>query len=58
MKLYLIQFDGETYYVEATSMAAALATWHAYADAEGEEPEDPESVACVHDRAVLREARS
>jgi hypothetical protein len=58
MKLYLVQYDGECYYVEATDFGDAIGLWRAHvrrawgADFDG--TEEPESVALMHEDAVIR----
>jgi hypothetical protein len=52
MSLYLIQFEGEEYFVESESMYDAIVTWQ---DTENKESDDPESVYTLSDNAVLRE---
>jgi hypothetical protein len=57
MFLYLIQFDGEPYYVEAKSFTAAIIAWGAHVSKEWgnyDGTEQPDSVALVHDSAVIR----
>jgi len=60
MKLYLLTFDGQEYYVEATSMHMAQAVWLDAMRAEWESDwtgdEEPDQVALVHDEPVLRAA--
>jgi len=57
-KLYHVQFDNESYYVEAPSFALAIEAWKRHvaalwgADYDG--TEEPESVALVHDEPVIR----
>lgn len=59
MSLYLIQYDSEPYYVEARDFHRAIRTWTQHVkilwgtDFDG--TEEPESVALVHEDAVLRE---
>ena len=56
MKLYRIDFDGESDYVEAESFSAAITIWRDYnvsvndMDADAE----PESVTLTHDGPALR----
>lgn len=58
MHLYLVQFDGINYYVEAASFGEAIGKWQSHVkvlwgdDYDG--TEQPESVAHVHDEAVIR----
>lgn len=58
MNLYHIQFDGESYYVEAANLAQAVELWKTHLQKEwGDDyngTEEPESVALVHDEAVIR----
>lgn len=59
MKLFLIQFDGMSNYVEAPSMSEAIAIWHQYRradDPDWDEPEtpEPESCALMHDGSAWR----
>ena len=57
--LYHVQFDGESYYVEAPDFTRAIAAWKTYVkdlwgpDCDG--TEEPESAALVHDGAVIGE---
>jgi hypothetical protein len=56
MKLFHIQFDGQSWYVEAETMRDAItvwATWGAH-NAEYDGTEEPDSCALVHDEPVLR----
>ena len=56
MKLYKIDFDGESDYVEAESFTAAITIWRDYnvrvndMDADAE----PDSVTLMHDGPALR----
>lgn len=56
MNLYMIQYDGQEDYVEAGNMGAAVEIWEraGKADRDFDGTEQPESVALVHDAAVLR----
>ena len=58
MSLYLVQFDGETYPVEAESMVAAIGAWKAwgrnYWAGEWDDTEEPESCALVSELLVIR----
>ena len=58
MNLYHVQYDDQPYYVEAPSFAAAIVAWRTHvADEWGDDfegTEEPESVAVIHDRAVIR----
>lgn len=57
-ELYHVQFDHMDYYVEAPSFALAIEAWKRHVavlwgtDYDG--TEEPESVALVHDEAVIR----
>lgn len=59
MNLYHVQFDSQTYYVEAGSFADAIILWGRHVsvlwgdDYDG--TEEPESVALVHDEPVIRD---
>lgn len=56
MRLYMIQFDGEQEYVEATTMGGAIKIWLAASiitrGMDGDE--EPESCARISERPVLR----
>lgn len=58
MNLYHVQYDGETYYVEAVCLGNAAKLWKQHVkelwgvDYEG--TEEPESIALVHDSRVIR----
>lgn len=58
MNLYLVQFDNQPYYVEASNFGDAIAAWKRHvAQAWGQDydgTEEPESVALIHDEAVIR----
>ena len=59
LKLFRIQFDNQDTYIEAETMTAAIAIWHARAretDPQWDEPFTPEPDGCelVHDGPVLR----
>ena len=62
MNLYHVQFDGQSYYVEAPSFARAVAVWEAHVKVlwgqdyvENDVPPiEPESVHLVHDEPVIR----
>lgn len=57
MSLYQVQFDGEQYFVEAESFAAAIEAWKDDWRQEGEyDDEEPESVALLSDKHVIRAA--
>lgn len=57
-RLYLLQFDGEHYYVEAATVADAIYAWMVHQRKEwGKDwdgTEEPDSVALVHERPVIR----
>ncbi len=52
MKLYHVQYDHESYYVEAPSLPAAVETWKRHVAYDG--TEEPESIALIHDEPVIR----
>lgn len=58
MKLYHIQYDGESYYVEAGNLPSAVGLWKLHVkglwgdDFTGDE--EPESIALVHEGDVIR----
>ena len=58
MKLYHVQFDGQSYWIEADSFANAVLVWKDHVrqvwgvDYDG--TEEPESVHLVHDEPVLK----
>lgn len=58
MKLYMVQFDGQQYYIEAESFRKAIEAWRRHVAVLWEEDyegtEEPESVALVHDDPVIR----
>ena len=57
MNLYLVQFDGEPFYVEAQDFPGAIEAWQKHvAVAWGRDyaPEQPDSVALIHDAPVIR----
>lgn len=58
MKLYCILFDSRRYHVEAESIAKAVEYWRRHVAVEwGDDydgTEEPESIALVHDEAVIR----
>lgn len=62
MKLYHIQFDGQSYWVEAQSFGNAVIVWQAHVkvlwgeDFTGEE--EPDSVQLAHDEPVIREQQA
>jgi hypothetical protein len=53
MKLYHLQADGESFWVEAESFTAAIAAWRAYVHYQANE--EPDSVQLVHDEPVIRQ---
>lgn len=59
MNLYLVLYDGQPYYIEARTFPGAIDTWRQHVAEEwGEDfdgTEQPESVALVHEKAVIRE---
>lgn len=58
MKLYHVQFDGQSFWVEASSFATAIEKWHSHCKEEDgvdyDETLEPESVHLVHDQPVIR----
>lgn len=58
MKLYHIQYDSVSFWVEAESFAKAVEVWKAHVkvlwDKDYMETDEPESVHLVHDEAVIR----
>jgi len=62
VSLYHAQFDGESYYIEARNFHGAIDTWKRHvAKAWGQNfdgTEEPESVALIHEEAVLRESEA
>ncbi len=57
MKLYHVQYDSVSYWVEAASFAAAVEQWKRYVAQEWgtdyDGTEEPESVALIHDEPVI-----
>ena len=57
-KLYHVQYDGQSYWIEAVSFAEAVELWKRHVrvlwaqDYDGSE--EPESVHLVHDEPVIR----
>lgn len=51
MSLYHVQFDRESYYVEAATLAGAVGIWKQHT---GQDDEEPESVALVYAGPVIR----
>lgn len=60
MNLYLVQFDGQSWYVEAPNFAAAIEAWKKRVEVEWgsdyDGTEQPCSVALVQDEPVVRQA--
>ncbi len=62
MKLYHIQFDGQSFWVEAESFRLAIVQWGEHVkilwgdDYDG--TEEPESVHLVHDEPVIHYTRT
>lgn len=58
MKLYHVQFDSQSYWIEAENFGTAVALWgrHVAKDwgPEYEGTEEPDSVHLVHDGPVIR----
>lgn len=58
MKLYHVQFDGQSYYVEAASFGDAVKAWKLHVKVvwgdDFDDADEPESVALVHDEPVIR----
>ena len=58
MNLYLVQYDGESYYVEAATLHAAIEAWQSAIEKEWDSGdfngEEPDSIALVHASAVIR----
>lgn len=58
MRLYVVQNEGESHYVEAPSLAGAIEAWKRHEaelwGEENDETEEPESVTLVHEGAVIR----
>lgn len=63
MNLYLVQYDGESYYVQAKRLGGAVELWKLHLKriwreelaAKGFDlPDEPESIALVHEEAVIR----
>jgi hypothetical protein len=59
MSLYHLQYDGESYFIEAGSMTEAIGVWDEHVqkkwgpDYDG--LEEPESCALIHDGDVIRQ---
>lgn len=60
MNLYHVQFDGQSYWVEAGDFGTAVILWKGHVkDLWGEDydgTEQPDSVHLVHDEPVIRSA--
>ena len=60
MSLYHVQFDHESYYVEAPTFGGAVAAWRTHVaklwGCTYEGTEEPESVALLHEDPVIRAA--
>jgi len=63
MNLYHVRsskYDGQSFWIEAESFAAALETWKAHVkvlwDSDYMETDQPESVHLVHDEPVIRQS--
>ena len=58
LKLYLIHYDHQAYYVEAENLVNAVGKWKEYVKLDWKEDydgtEEPESIALVHEAAVIR----
>ena len=58
MKLYHVQFDGVSYWVEAESFCLAIEAWKSHCRKEDgvdyDESLEPESVHLVHEEPVIR----
>ena len=59
MKLFRIQFDSQSDYVEAATMQQAIDKWHEHSrrqDADWDEPQTPEPDGCelVDEKPVIR----
>jgi len=58
MKLYHVQYDGQSFWIEAESFAKAVEKWHVHCrEQDGQDYDDslePESVHLVHDEPVIR----
>jgi hypothetical protein len=58
MNLYHVQYDGESYYVEASKLAEAVELWKQHVkgmwgdDFDG--TEEPESIGLIHEGIVIR----
>lgn len=60
MKLYRIQFDSISYFVEAADLGQAVAAWREHVKVEWgtdyEGTEEPQSIELIHDEPVIRPA--
>jgi len=60
MKLYHVQFDGASFFIEAENYADAVAIWKAHVKVLWENDydgtEEPESVHLIHDEPVIKSA--
>lgn len=59
MKLFRVQFDGQSDYVEAETMQKAIERWHEHSRADDPKWDDPftpepDGVELVSERSVLR----
>ena len=58
MRLYRVTYDGQSDFVEATSMSEAVQVWHRHVKAENGDDwdgtEEPEECALVSDAPVIR----
>ncbi len=61
MRIYHIQYDGESYFVEAESLPKAVEVWKFHVKTlwgdDWDGTEEPESIHHIHDGPVLREER-
>lgn len=62
MKLYHVQFDGQSFWIEAESFALAVVAWHWHCkqqDGDEYDPQlEPESVHLVHEEPVIRSEKT
>jgi hypothetical protein len=58
MKLYHVQYDGCSFWIEAESFANAVSAWKAHVkvlwDQDYMDTDEPESVHLVHEEPVIR----
>lgn len=58
MRLYQVQFERESYWVEAVSMMEAVSLWKQHVKrewgADYKADEEPDSVALIHEDCVIR----